>query len=184
MIKTAQEAYLAGRQAALEKVASDGSNTALNVAALAAIPTLGAYLGSKYNPDFKGRYHRAGTDLYFHDDYIKTLKDKVKSQGERLIQAKERAKNLSRNTVYKGSVDLERRILQNRESSLSRAEKSRTRLVNKLLSARKDYKGKGFMDILRRNKGTAMGLGLGTALAGGLYLAGIPDEPEQERQRV
>ena len=176
---TAQDAYLAGRQAAMQKLASDGSNTALNVAALAAIPA-GAHLGSKYNPNFKVLYDNAAATMSGQHRYLKDLEGKVKSQGEKLIRAKEHAKNLSRNKVYKGTVDLERAVLQHYESSLSRAEKARTRLANEYMAAKKNYKGKGFMDILRRNKGTAIGLGLGTALAGGLYLAGRPDEPEQE----
>jgi hypothetical protein len=177
MIKTAEDAYLAGRQAAMQKLASDGSNTALNVAALAAIPA-GAHLGSKYNPNVKGLYEHAALELGVNRDQGEYVKGKIKSQREKLIRAKEHAKTLSRNKVYKGTVDLDRKILQMYERGLSRWEGERTGLANEFMAAKKNYKGKGYMDILRRNKGTAIGLGLGTALAGGLYLAGRPDEPD------
>jgi len=162
---------------------ADGSNKYLHEAALASIP-VGGYVGSLYNRELrrgmlenenrifsKAQYNRNQRLEPAIQDLEQIKKTKLKAQ--QAVDAA-RNRNLGNKTVqtYLTSLD---NIKAREQSALSKIENLR-KIENELKDAyylsHEAHNSNKFRHLLKRNKGTAAGLGLGALLAGGLYFAG------------
>lgn len=179
MIKTAQDAYLLGRQAALVKLsnphaAQDNFLPAVGTASgLAAIG-----VGRAFNPNTAEGLRRAQKDL----SYIA----KQRMGSHKYIQdgaAKYKGLQSQVNKIQARGGQINLPVYRSRLGSLAkdmRFERDMHRHYTKILpglsgdvaKARSLHSGNGVLNVLRRNSGLLKGMAIGVPLiAGGLYYA-------------